>query len=161
MTTIQNWYKNFCGRGGAPVPDNGQQPTTSTTSSTSATGATNKPTGGSTISNQQGVTESENDGTWFSNHWKWIVMLIVIFLGISAIAVGGWFVHRRYHRRRESQWSSAPGSQPNINTWGPGQSVHDLGFGAGTSDSEKGKMREQVTDVQQPAQLHKAKGKGG
>lgn len=40
---------------------------------------------------------------------------------------------------------------PNINTWGPNQSVHDLGYtpGAGTN-IEKGKGREQVRGINEP-----------
>lgn len=78
-------------------------------------------------------------------------MLIVIFVGLSLIAIGGWFFHRRYHRKREAKWSAASGSQPNINTWGPGQSVHDLGYtpGGGSSVSygysEKGKTRQPMS----------------
>lgn len=89
-------------------------------------------------------------------------MLIILVLGLTAIAVGGWFLHRRYHRRREAKWALTPGSQPNINTWGPGQSVHDLSYGAGAAagagaqrgggggDAEKGKMREGASEVQRP-----------
>ena len=83
-------------------------------------------------------------------------MLIILAIGFSVLAVGGWFLHRRYHRRRESQWALAPGPQPDINTWGPGQSVHDLSFGAtAANDNEKGKTREQTRAVQQPARVHK------
>lgn len=91
-------------------------------------------------------------------------MLIILVLGLTAIAIGGWFLHRRYHRRREARWALGPGSQPNINTWGPGQSVHDLGYGAGAAaaggqrgagggggDAEKGKMREGgASEVRRP-----------
>ncbi|KAL9099021.1 MAG: hypothetical protein Q9163_005421 [Psora crenata] len=156
MTTIQNWYKSYCGRGGDPGANNGQQPTTLTATSTSTTGPTGTPTIGATVTNQQGAAQSEDDKPWFSTHWKWVVMLIVLAIGLSAIAVAGWFLHRRYHRRRESQWSSTPSSHPNINTWGPGQSVHDLGYGAAVSDNEKGKTRDQITVVQQPGEVHKS-----
>ena len=102
-----------------------------------------------------------------------MVMLIVILLGLLAVAIGFWFLHRRYHRRREAHWNLGPASQPDINTWGPGQSVHDLGFGASaataaTGDNEKGKSREQVSQVvQEPARaerrtkgLRKGRGRG-
>lgn len=63
----------------------------------------------------------------FSTHWKWIVMLVVLIIGLTAFAVIFSIFHRRYHRRREQQWSQATVPHPNINTWGPGQSVHDIG----------------------------------
>ena len=89
-----------------------------------------------------------------STHWRWIVMLIVIIVGLTAIAIGGWFFHRQYHRKREAQW--ALGSRVDMTTWGPGQSVHDLGYyGSGTAvragaPADKGKAKEQVRGVNQP-----------
>ena len=93
-------------------------------------------------------------------------MLIVMALGLTALAIGGWFLHRRYHRRRESQWASMSSSQPNINTWGPGQSVHDLSFGAGAASNnynEKGKTRDQARMAPSPlrAQMSQTEMSGG
>ena len=90
-----------------------------------------------------------------STHYKWVIMLIVLALGLSAVAFLFWFLHRRYHRRREAQWNQVVGSTPNISTWGPGQSVHDLGFTPGASTStgppaEKGKGKEQVRGINEP-----------
>ncbi len=87
-----------------------------------------------------------------STHYKWVIMLVVLFFGLIGLAFVFWFLHRRYHRRREAQWGQATGgSMPNINTWGPNQSVHDLGYtpGAGTN-IEKGKGREQVRGINEP-----------
>ena len=63
MNTIQNWYKNYCGKGGAPIQGNGngqngnngqqQQPPQTTT----AKAPTTTPTSGT---NRQGVTNSAN-----------------------------------------------------------------------------------------------------
>ena len=73
MATIQNWYKNYCGKGGAPLPGNGngngqngnngqqQQPQSPTSTSTALN--TNPTTG----TNRQGVTKSANEpaqGPW-------------------------------------------------------------------------------------------------
>lgn len=63
----------------------------------------------------------------FSTHWKWVVMLVVLIVGLTAFAVIFSIFHRRYHHRREQQWSQSTVPHPNINTWGPGQSVHDFG----------------------------------
>ena len=81
-------------------------------------------------------------------------MLIVLALGLSLIAVVGTLWHRRYRRNRELRSSGGLGShQPNINTWGPGQSVHDLGFinGAAAPYQEKRKAREQTRRIDEPA----------
>ena len=78
-------------------------------------------------------------------------MLIALAIGLALVALCGWLLHRRYHRRREAQWSQAVGSQPDITTWGPGQSVHDFGVaGLGMPMQEKGKAREQVRGMNEP-----------
>lgn len=70
-------------------------------------------------------------------------MLVIIAVGLSLLAIGGWFFHRRYHRRRAAHWGQASASHPNINEWGPGQSVHDVGvYGAGTHEKGKGRVQE-------------------
>ena len=42
---------------------------------------------------------------------------------------------------------------PNINSWGPGQSVHDLGYTSGGAVvyGEKGKAKEQTRGINEPA----------
>ena len=69
MSTIQNWYKSYCGKGGAAVPTNGQNgnaqqptPTTSSSSTVSPT-ATSAAQG----TNQQGLPQAANNannGPW-------------------------------------------------------------------------------------------------
>lgn len=51
-------------------------------------------------------------------------MLIVLFLGFGLLAWLGSYLHRRHHRRQDAE---ATGSQPDLGTWGPGQSVHNFG----------------------------------
>ncbi len=88
-----------------------------------------------------------------STHWKWVVMLVILIIGLTLVAVIGALLHRRYHRRREAQWSQAA-VLPNINTWGPGQSVHDLGYTNGGAiaygEKDRGKAKEQVRGVNEP-----------
>lgn len=37
----------------------------------------------------------------WTDHWKWIVMLIVIFVGLAILTVGLVLVRRCYHRRQD------------------------------------------------------------
>ena len=64
-------------------------------------------------------------------HWRWIVMIVVLVVGLALFTLIFYVLHRRYHARREKQWSQASVAHPDINTWGPGQSVHDLSSGGG------------------------------
>ena len=63
-------------------------------------------------------------------------MLVILIIGLGLFTIVFSLLHRRYHRRRELQWSQATVSNPDINTWGPGQSVHDFGaYAAGIKRS--------------------------
>lgn len=81
-------------------------------------------------------------------------MLIVLFLGLGALAIVGTWLHRRRQRRQEIGGHNRTG-QPDLGSWGPGQSVHDIGapgaLGAGGAtgegaQNEKGKSREVVAE---------------
>ncbi|KAK4691999.1 hypothetical protein P7C71_g5121, partial [Lecanoromycetidae sp. Uapishka_2] len=160
MLTIQNGYKSTCKAEGAPAAANVAVPaspsTTTTTSATSktTTSATTSPTAGAAVPNQQDTsTTNPPSGPWMSTHWKWVVMIVVLAVGLSILAIGGALLHRRYHNKREAQWAQTA-VLPNINTWGPGQSVHDLGYSSGGAiaygEKEKGKAKEQVRGVNEP-----------
>lgn len=135
---IQTWYQGFCKAGASALQSGGassaaSQPA-SATAVAKATSSTNQvqnnpaQTAGATVSNSQsGTTTNTQNGPWFSTHWKWVVMLVVLIIGLTAFAIIFSIMHRRYHRRREQQWSQSTVPHPDINTWGPGQSVHDFG----------------------------------
>ena len=177
MSATQQWYSGLCSGGsqnGAPAPGNGQPttttpppagqtPTTTTTQASKATGARNV----------GGVTQdTSNSGkSWYipplfplnselaayeenriSTHYRWVIMLIVLFLGLGALAFVGWWLHRRYQRRQELGGHDRTG-QPDLGSWAPGQSVHEFGppeaaiAAAGrAAQDEKGKGRVGVQD---------------
>ena len=81
-------------------------------------------------------------------------MIIILFLGLGALAIGGTMLHRRYQRRQELGGHDRTG-QPDLGSWAPGQSVHEFGppgaasaTGAtgGVVSSEKGKGRAEVQE---------------
>lgn len=51
-------------------------------------------------------------------------MVIILFFGLGLLAFVCWYLHRRYLRRRDAEGVQ---TQPDLNTWGPGRSVHDFG----------------------------------
>ena len=75
-------------------------------------------------------------------------MLIVLALGLIGLAVGGVYLRRYIHRRRDAREFSVSGPRQDLETWGPGQSVHNFGAMGETTTSttaqEKGKERETV-----------------
>ena len=78
-------------------------------------------------------------------------MVIVLFFGFLALAIGGRYLHRRYQRRQELGGHSRTG-QPDLGSWAPGQSVHDFeppGAGGAVAQNEKGKQSVGVQEAQQ------------
>lgn len=136
LQTLQSWFSGFCAPAGGT---GGQQPTTLTTSSISSTPTTSVPTVAPTGSTSQigagGATISDktppDNRNWIHSHWRWVLMLIILFFGFGILAWAGSYLHRRYHRLHDGEAMmtsaiSAP-RQPDLETWGPGQSVHDFG----------------------------------
>lgn len=74
-------------------------------------------------------------------------MLIVLFIGLGLLAFGFWYIHRRYHRRKEAEIQRLAGTRDDLGTWGPGQSVHDISsptvVGTPPIQNEKGKSKDQ------------------
>lgn len=74
-------------------------------------------------------------------------MLIILALGLVGLAVGGVYLRRYIHRRRDAREFSVSGPRQDLETWGPGQSVHDFGPAAAgnvNSSQEKGKEAETI-----------------
>lgn len=164
MATVQNWFQGLC-KQGAPVA--GQQPApTTTTSSSSSTSATQAATSGAGLMGAN-ETPSGPQPSWYtspqaqlftklisnrqrmSTHWRWVVMLIMLFIGLGLLAFAFWFLHRRYRRRHGAHATTPAVTQPDLGVWAPGQSVHDFGAGIGAVNNEKGKGREQVNAAQE------------
>lgn len=73
----------------------------------------------------------------FGTHWRWVVMLIVLFVGLALLAVASTLLHQRHRRKRELRSGMAGTSAAAVEAWYPqSRSVHDLHPPA---DREKGK----------------------
>lgn len=55
----------------------------------------------------------------FSNHWKWVVLLIVLVLAFVFFLVGGFWLKRRLRRRRDVQRFSGTGALRTANSPSP------------------------------------------
>ncbi|KAL1637688.1 hypothetical protein SLS58_009219 [Diplodia intermedia] len=109
QTSIQQWYAAFCASGGQAVTSS------ATSSTTSATGATSSAADSTSTSNSNAVINdydgdgdpSNNyEGSWISAHWKWVIMLAVIFLAMIAFSILGVWLKRRHRARRDAQRSN-------------------------------------------------------
>ncbi|EED18561.1 integral membrane protein [Talaromyces stipitatus ATCC 10500] len=92
-----NWYKSYCAGGFRSTLTNTATATTSTvsrtTSTTSTTSTTTAPARKGTSSSSTGV--SSDSKSWFSTHWQWVLMLIILVIGFSALAAGAVWLKKR------------------------------------------------------------------
>ena len=78
-------------------------------------------------------------------------MLIILVLGLTGLAVGGVYLKRYIHRRREAREFGASGSRRDLETWAPGQSVHDIKSpGVDAPVREKGTAQDAVQNQEMP-----------
>ncbi|KAJ5790918.1 uncharacterized protein N7518_007929 [Penicillium psychrosexuale] len=92
QTTLSTWYVDYCNSGGK---DTG----TATTTTKSSTDATSTSTSTSSATTNTTST-ADTKKSWWSTHYRWIIMLIVLVIGFSTIAVLGVWFKRRYDAKR-------------------------------------------------------------
>ncbi|PON27169.1 hypothetical protein TGAM01_v204118 [Trichoderma gamsii] len=101
LSSITSWYHSMCNvqKGAAP----------STTSSTA-----------STSTNAIPIQSHASSGDWISNHWQWVIFIVVLVVGIAGIWIGACIWRRRYIRKRDLR------KQAGItDSWGSGAPATD------------------------------------
>ncbi|TDZ41489.1 hypothetical protein CTRI78_v009593 [Colletotrichum trifolii] len=90
FSSIQGWFTSMCNsvQGGA----------TQSSASSAATNTSGSSKGSSSSSS------SGNGGDWLSNHWRWVVMLVILVVAIAGIWVGACIWRRRYLRRKDRMY---------------------------------------------------------
>jgi hypothetical protein len=64
-------------------------------------------------------------GHRLSNHWKWVVMLVILVVGIAGIWVGACIWRRRYLKKKDRMYelgkhSGSGSAAATHSSWGPG-----------------------------------------
>ncbi|KAL1584840.1 hypothetical protein WHR41_06627 [Cladosporium halotolerans] len=110
---VMTWYQGNCGtdNGASEHADNGSggqttvtmtsTSTSSSSSSTSNAAAAGATATGSSSTDSQGFDREPQEGGWWHNHWKWVVMLIVLAIALSLIAILGTWLKKRHDRKRD------------------------------------------------------------
>ncbi|KAK5949253.1 hypothetical protein OHC33_009794 [Knufia fluminis] len=161
---LQAWYNNFCAQ-----VRNGVDPTTQTATSALPTAATSTltPTTGTVLATATPTTTStgstsstqrHEDQSWIEGHWKWVMMLGILAVGLGLLA---WFAvwwKRRHNRKLEAQRAAAsgfghdpekrPATDPRRSAtpdlWGPHQmmeATQGYGYAAQTIDNDFDKRK--------------------
>ncbi|OAA77052.1 hypothetical protein LEL_06736 [Akanthomyces lecanii RCEF 1005] len=116
QSSVAKWFGSLC-----HVTASGGTTSTATTT-----------TKGSSSGNSSSGGSSQKSGDWISNHWQWVIMLVVLIVAIAGIWIGACIWRRRYLRRKDRQTSlgqkqSGSASRP---SWGPGTAVPKSDSGA-------------------------------
>ncbi|KAI9827418.1 MAG: hypothetical protein M1819_006959 [Sarea resinae] len=95
-------------------------------------------------------------GSWMHRHYRWIVMLIVVFLGLFLLAICTFFLRRHFKRKADAKRARISGGGPGVGmAWGPHQAQsQDKGFDSVRALGEYSGTQE-MTRLQK-----KGKGKG-
>jgi len=153
---VADWYKSFCpsNAGTAPGTTAAGAPGATTTAAGNAPTNTGSGTSGGSNANNgngNGVQGVVQHGSWFSTHWQWVVMLIVIIVAIVGGWVGACIWRRAYLRKKERQYELRPPAIP----WAPaGPEQHMAGGlqrvygpGVGMNANNGGGMKEMNSQV--------------
>ncbi|KAM3415091.1 hypothetical protein BST61_g10224 [Cercospora zeina] len=113
LQQVSTWYRTNCGsdNGASEHADAGSGTTTSPPANGAANpaGGQNAPSTGSAGSSSadganvlSGVSAGADDpGTWWENHYKWIIMLIILVIAFPLIAWGAVCLKRRHDREQD------------------------------------------------------------
>ncbi|KAJ5143276.1 Integral membrane protein [Penicillium bovifimosum] len=148
QSKLSTWYNEYCVSGGKQ-PES-PQPATTTISAASATA-----TDASSTSSASQPFATEEKKSWWSGHYQWVIMLIVIVIGFSIIAVAGVYFKRRYDAKRPNLYhagstsalSASSPPAPRDSTWGPAPVPGQPGFGPGSVASSSSNVGKSSTPV--------------
>ncbi|KAJ9488147.1 hypothetical protein VN97_g5139 [Penicillium thymicola] len=149
QATLSTWYNNYCNSGGK---DTSNTAATTTSAAAGATGSSSSAT-----KNKSGTTTDENK-SWWSTHYRWVIMIIVLVIGFTAIAVLGVWLKRRYEAKRPNLYhggsssllsTASPPVPPNAAWSGaPPVPVQTAGLGADSlASSSRSTMAKTSTPV--------------
>jgi len=118
MEAVKKWYSGFCAK----------KTVVTTTASDGV------------IATQTGASRPKSTGasnpTWISTHYKWVIMIVVIFVAIVGGWIGACLLRRRYLRKKEREIEMKPPV-----AWGPHQMQGATGgynYGDGVVDASRG-----------------------
>jgi hypothetical protein len=121
LSSVQAWFQGLCGvqnnnnnnNNGGNNDGNGRDSGSGNSNNGDSTGNTGGSTGHHKI--------KEPTGDWLSNHWQWVIMLVILVVGIAGIWIGACIWRRRYLKKKDRQSTlpqkqSGSASRP---SWGP------------------------------------------
>ncbi|KAK4553252.1 hypothetical protein LTR86_009552 [Recurvomyces mirabilis] len=105
---VMTWYTTNCGGdlGQSEHANAGGATTviitsTSTSPAASTVASSTNTAGAAAGSSSSSGNSSGQKGSWWSSHYKWVIMLIALFVGLLLLALIAVFIKRRYDRKQD------------------------------------------------------------
>ncbi|KAA8643684.1 uncharacterized protein ATNIH1004_010458 [Aspergillus tanneri] len=92
---LQKWYNDFCSSGGQSKAE------------TASTPAQKDSATSTTTANAQAQEADPAPPSWWSSHYQWVIMVIVLIIGFSLIAVLSVWLKRRHDAKYPSLYHAA------------------------------------------------------
>ncbi|GAB7346480.1 hypothetical protein MBLNU457_5170t1 [Dothideomycetes sp. NU457] len=99
LTQIATWYTNTCADGGTAAAAAASSSATTTSTPTTAPGDADP--GSTTTSSGYTQSTAPKEQGWWATHWKWVMMVIIIFVALGLIALIAVLARRRYSRGQD------------------------------------------------------------
>ncbi|KAI9728931.1 MAG: hypothetical protein M1828_000016 [Chrysothrix sp. TS-e1954] len=131
-TQIQSWYSNLCSKGVGAAGGNGAAATptaaavTASSPPTTDANGVSEPNNAGNQGNAQdttatgGVNVKAAKSSWWSQHGKWVAMVIVLIVAFTIIIIIGVIWKKRYNRKR----NRATATPLPVAGWGPNVNPH-------------------------------------
>ncbi|RDW70697.1 uncharacterized protein DSM5745_08208 [Aspergillus mulundensis] len=166
---LQQWYVDFCNSGGDTDSTSGTtEDSTSNSNSGNNNNSSNNNNNGTSSADSAADTSSSSAAnrrapqSWWDGHYQWVIMVIVLAVGFTAIAILGIWLKKRHDRKHPPYHATqgASGSRVfNQDSLGPdlvprARSVNTVSF-ASSSRTNVGPPNRQVPT---PSPLQNAQG---
>jgi hypothetical protein len=106
-STLQKWFSDFCSSGG----DLKSTDTSTDTNNNNANSNTND--AASSTATAKAHKDSPAPPSWWSGHYQWVVMVIVLIIGFALLTVLGVWLKRRHDAKYPGLYHGASGSANN------------------------------------------------
>ncbi|KAL5359254.1 hypothetical protein BJX96DRAFT_174198 [Aspergillus floccosus] len=107
-TTLQKWFSDFCASGG-----NLQSTDNTDNSNNNANANANTNTNAASTATAKAHNNSPAPPSWWSGHYQWVVMVIVLIIGFALLTVLGVWLKRRHDAKYPGLYHGASGSANN------------------------------------------------
>ncbi|KAJ5104196.1 Integral membrane protein [Penicillium argentinense] len=105
QATLSSWYNSYCKSGGSS--DSSNKDSDSSGKSTATTTSTSTATA---VASSSKNASTDEEKSWWSTHYQWVVMLIVLVVGFTILTILGVWFKRRYEAKRPGLYGGPNGA---------------------------------------------------